>query len=531
VIPTNSSSGSPRHYYCIVTLQDGSNTPCSRNSSEMGPIQVISKPTIISQPNSNDVAYCEGSTPSNISISLTSSQVQNVTYHLQWYTNTSPTIVNASPFGSQINTNEIPNGNYTSTIIPANPNGTPLYYFCLVKYDFRLGSTTHPVGCFIYSNFSGKITKKLKTQHTTTITQCDGSYTWPTPLGDGNTYTASGTYSHTSTNSDGCNHTETLVLTINQSTQHTTNIIQCDGSYTWAAPLGDGNTYSTSGTYTHSSTNSDGCEHTETLDLTINQSSQITIRDTICIDSLPYIWNGNSYNSAGTYTYTTSNINGCDSIVTLILLTKVCHCEDPCSWSKTGNDNISSSNYIGTINAANFVIKTANTTRIIVPASGISDVPFGTTYPALLVAPDGTLFKSHSQLQRTANTTSSNSQKEIDELKLQVSELQTQVKALLEARNYSTPCKVETPKANTLEVVPTPFANNAKAIYSIDNFNGEASLQVADLSGKVLKSFTINQAKGQIEIGTMQTSTSTVVFTIVSGGKLLVSKKSIKTND
>ena len=35
--------------------------------------------------------------------------------------------------------------------------------------------------------------------------------------------------------------------------------------------------------------------------------------------SLPYVWNGTSYSTAGTYTYTTTNAAGCDSIATLIL--------------------------------------------------------------------------------------------------------------------------------------------------------------------------------------------------------------------
>ena len=152
-------------------------------------------------------------------------------------------------------------------------------------------------------------------------------------------------------------------------------------------------------------------------------------------------------------------------------------------------------------------------------------------YKTLYVDDYGNVFKGsyHNAGLRTSNSTTSPSQQEFDNLKTELADLKQQVKALLEARNYS-PCTVAQP-SGTLEVVPTPFANDAKAIYSIENFNGEASLQVADLSGKVLKTFTINQAKGQIEIGTIQISTSTVVFTIVSGGKVVVSKKSIKVTE
>ena len=58
----------------------------------------------------------------------------------------------------------------------------------------------------------------------------------------------------------------TLDLTINNSTSNTTPVSVCD-SYTWVI---DGNNYTNSGTYTDVSTNTDGCDHTEILDLTIN---------------------------------------------------------------------------------------------------------------------------------------------------------------------------------------------------------------------------------------------------------------------
>ena len=38
-----------------------------------------------------------------------------------------------------------------------------------------------------------------------------------------------------------------------------------------------------------------------------------------CSGNLPYYWNGNAYDSAGTYYFDTTNISGCDSVATLIL--------------------------------------------------------------------------------------------------------------------------------------------------------------------------------------------------------------------
>ena len=65
-----------------------------------------------------------------------------------------------------------------------------------------------------------------------TMTECD-SYDW-----NGNTYTSSGTYTWVGTNSEGCDSTATLYLTINSSNSSTFTTTECD-SYEW-----NGNTYS-----------------------------------------------------------------------------------------------------------------------------------------------------------------------------------------------------------------------------------------------------------------------------------------------
>jgi hypothetical protein len=174
------------------------------------------------------------------------------------------------------------------------------------------------------------LTINYLTTNTDTDTACD-TYIWLAPLGDGNTYTASGTYIHSSFNAAGCIHTETLVLTISNSTTGTNTLTTCD-TYTWLAPLGDGNTYSTSGTHTHVSTNAAGCHHTETLSLTMNYSSTGFLDTTVCsfyteelvpaggvgvpsyTDPL-----GNNYNTTAIYTFVLTNAVGCDSVVTLDL--------------------------------------------------------------------------------------------------------------------------------------------------------------------------------------------------------------------
>jgi hypothetical protein len=136
------------------------------------------------------------------------------------------------------------------------------------------------------------------------------SYIWPF---NGQTYTTSGTYTDISTNAAGCTQTGTLNLTTN-STSNTTNDAACD-TYTW---LLNGQTYTTSGTYTDISTNPAGCDHTETLNLIINNATTSTSSASAC-DTYTWLLSGQTYTTSGTYTGISINAVGCDDTVTLNL--------------------------------------------------------------------------------------------------------------------------------------------------------------------------------------------------------------------
>jgi len=150
------------------------------------------------------------------------------------------------------------------------------------------------------------------TSYTTIAIDCD-SYIW---LFDGNTYTTSGIYTYTSTNVAGCTHTETLDLTINNSTSSIDTHVACD-EFMWNC---DGNLYTSSNnTATYTYTNTSGCDSVVTLDLTINNSTSSTDTHIACDE---FMWNcdGNLYTSSNnTATYTYTNASGCDSVVTLDL--------------------------------------------------------------------------------------------------------------------------------------------------------------------------------------------------------------------
>ena len=194
------------------------------------------------------------------------------------------------------------------------------------------------------------ITINNSTSNTTVVSACD-NYQWTL---NGVNYSTSGLYTEVSINSSGCTHTEILDLTINNSTSSNINVTECD-SFLW---IENGITYYSSGTYTHVTTNSVGCPNTATLNLTINNSSSTLTTVTTC-DS--YVWSNTpnvNYISSGIYISTYINpVSGClhtDSLDLTILNSSYSvdnvgsHC-DSYTW-------IDGNTYTSSNNTASFVI-------------------------------------------------------------------------------------------------------------------------------------------------------------------------------
>ena len=140
-----------------------------------------------------------------------------------------------------------------------------------------------------------------------TVEEC-GSYTWTG--GSGQTYTASGNYTHSHEDAYGCTQVDTLHLTINDGIQNVLTETACE-SFTW-----HGIEYTTSGTYTYEYTNASGCASIDTLKLTVNHGTHNVQHITYCGN---YTWHGTTYSSSGIYTYDYTNVAGCASTDTLYL--------------------------------------------------------------------------------------------------------------------------------------------------------------------------------------------------------------------
>src|ERR1041384_5312907 len=81
----------------------------------------------------------------------------------------------------------------------------------------------------------------------------------------------------------------------------------------------NGQSINAAGTYTANPKHAAGCDSIATLNLTITATLTSTTNTTICTSQLPYTWNGQSINAAGTYSANLTSAAGCDSVATLDL--------------------------------------------------------------------------------------------------------------------------------------------------------------------------------------------------------------------
>ncbi|MBK7762417.1 MAG: hypothetical protein IPI46_03475 [Bacteroidetes bacterium] len=83
--------------------------------------------------------------------------------------------------------------------------------------------------------------------------------------------------------------------------------------------LWNGQTISTAGTYSQTYTNSVGCDSVSTLNLSVLLPSSSSQNIFVCSNQLPYNWNGQNISTAGTYSQTYTNSVGCDSVSSMTI--------------------------------------------------------------------------------------------------------------------------------------------------------------------------------------------------------------------
>lgn len=128
----------------------------------------------------------------------------------------------------------------------------------------------------------------------------------------------SGTYYDTLTRTNLC---DSIVIThlFKRSTNNgVANITICQNQlpYTWnnISVLAGG-----SGVATFTTNDRFGCDSTTTLNLTVNPTHLTTLYDTVCSNTLPYVFFNTNITAPGTYSHTLTNSYNCDSIIQLQL--------------------------------------------------------------------------------------------------------------------------------------------------------------------------------------------------------------------
>ena len=78
--------------------------------------------------------------------------------------------------------------------------------------------------------------------------------------------------------------------------------------------LWNSNNYNATGTYAITLVNAASCDSVATLNLSLKQTTTSITNVSVCNNQLPYLWNSNTYNTAGTYAVNLIAASGCDSI-------------------------------------------------------------------------------------------------------------------------------------------------------------------------------------------------------------------------
>lgn len=123
-----------------------------------------------------------------------------------------------------------------------------------------------------------------------------------------------GTYSRTYPGESGCDSIRTLILTVNPVYNRIIPVSLCEGEVYSA----NGFHESATGTYFRNLKTVNGCDSILTLVLTVHPEYHQTLHASICQGEV-YDGHGFRVSIAGTYTRNLQSVAGCDSIVTLVL--------------------------------------------------------------------------------------------------------------------------------------------------------------------------------------------------------------------
>ena len=147
------------------------------------------------------------------------------------------------------------------------------------------------------------------------VVQLSGSgavtYSWDNNVSDGVSFspTATGTYTVTGTDANGCSNTDAVDVTVNPIYYNLLNITTCSGDSVYAG----GNYQTTSGIYVDSLQSTDGCDSIVETTLTVSSQIIANVSVSVCYGDSALI-NGSYQAASGIFYDTTLTASGCDSV-------------------------------------------------------------------------------------------------------------------------------------------------------------------------------------------------------------------------
>jgi len=162
-------------------------------------------------------------------------------------------------------------------------------------------------GCDSSATLSLQVSITLTSSSTISICPSDLPFSW-----NGLTFSTAGSQTASLQSFGGCDSLATLTLGLSPTYNEVENVTICSNEtpYLWN---GLSLSSTTSQMVTLSSIN--GCDSSVNLNLTVLPVYTTNLDSSVCQNELPLIWNGLTFNVAGTQTSTLTSINGCDSSV------------------------------------------------------------------------------------------------------------------------------------------------------------------------------------------------------------------------
>ncbi|MCQ2327217.1 MAG: leucine-rich repeat protein [Bacteroidales bacterium] len=305
----------------------------------------------------------------------------------------------------------------------------------------------------------------------------------------------------------GCDSIIHLTLNVHPNETTTEEATICEGqSYTW-----HGQNYLYSGFYILFGETEFGCEKKDQLDLTVIPKVYTTVNQSIC-QGESFELNGETYNATGVYIQTTTNESGCEDITiitlqvnqpaTTIIDTFICG-----TSYEFGNQIIETDGvYYNNLQTEQGCDSTV-----------VLDIEFHQAFDTLVTAtiPEGQTYTEYGFNVSEAGTytityPASNYCDSTITLVLNVES------GLTDIQETNIP---------SMNLYPNPVKTNA--IVQLENLNSSATLFLADVQGRIIKTYNVRQGETSLEIETEKLANGVYELKLV-GKDIKVSKHFVK---